>query len=545
MRNLSFKELLSNVDSREDLSDICRNNNIKNFAKKDRAGLEEWIFQTMNNKQYIKDLLDTLPESAVLLLDLLIKESGLDQAKGKFLASYSANTYHLNLRRLTGSGIIFAYIENEIDFYAIPKEFKPWIKEYIKENGISIEEAVEEEESSAETSEFKDFDALAWSAIIPIDNLRSFLEEHELAIDGTKMALIHRIFYEKQLSREDFLSMFGKEELKIIAEILGLTKGGNKQEIINRIVEKLPLKHSIEEFSQVEDTSETEIEEETIVEKPSTILKLFSSDAISPNKIREILEKKGFESKGSNRQIVKRLLEELQVPINEVFNEFTGDELKDICARYGLKRRGKKSDLIDTILGAFNPGNLNLRYSETQAAQAKTPTSVAYEATPKTSPRPAPRKKEKERSKTKGRLIFDLLKEELDDREYWTPKSFINAKVFTESIRRSVLRLKKDGKLDINVEPQKDLQDVIAIDGHDVLIFCTVITKKESVQIFLSTFGTVRRGFTEVIALIWDPEQKILNADERNIEGIDEDTEGLYLIKKMSDYSTVKGSDDG
>lgn len=573
---MSLKELLSSVDSREDLFDICRANEIPNYSNKNRASLEEWIFQSMNSKQFIKDLLNKLSDSAIILLSLLMEDNTVEAAKTGFLAAYSLHTFFLNLKKLTSAGIIFISDEDDVDVVSIPKEFRPWIKEYLKEIGISIENAPKDEEESSETGAYKDFDALVWSAMIPIDNLRNFLEDHGLQTDGTKMALIHRIFYENQISREEFLSTFGKEDLRILAEMLELTKGGNKQELVDRIVEKLPLRHLVEEYAQVGE-SESE-DEEVVIETPTTLLKLFTSDAIPAKKIKATLDANGFDTTGTRSQIVRRLLEDSQISINDIFDQmFNLDELKEICMRYGLKKGGKKQEVIATILDNFSVKNLAITYSTPTPAKAgkgaasystdsapvakKRPAKEIEKARPskpaanktapskpKTTPSPKP-KKEEVPSKSKGQIIFELLKEELNDKDYWTPKSFISAKVFNESIRRSVLKLKKDGKLDINVEPQKDIQEVIAINGKEVLIFCAVVTttaaeKKESVQSVLHTFNTVRRGFNEVIALIWDPEERILNADERNIQGLKDDTKGLCLIKKNKDYKSVKGSDD-
>ncbi len=542
MRFMSFKDLLAAVELKGELEQICRTNEIPSFSRKDRAGLEEWVFQTMNNKQYIKDLLGGLPGSAVILLDQLLKNSRLDEVKASFLKGHSSSTYYVNLRNLTAAGILFTTIKDEQYVGYIPTEFKQWIKEFIKENSSSIEVTSDE----PETASFKDFDSFVWSGMIPIEILRVTLEDEKMDTTGTKMTLIHRLFYEKQKPREEFLGMFGKDALRLFAETLELPKSGTKEDIISRIIEKLPLRHSVEEYERAISASGEESDDETVtVETPTTLLKLFMSDAIPRNRVKEILTKRGLDAKGSKPQVVKRLLEESRIPISDILNDFNVYELKDICTRYGLKRSLPKPELIDQILTAFNPGNLNLKYSEKQASKATSPASTAYKPAQEAVVRaPKPKK-----AVSKGTQIFELLKEELNDQEIWTPESFSKSKEFTDKIRQSIVRWKKSGTLNVEINPVSDVQDIIEIDGKDVLIFCSVITtknetRKESVQVAINNFNRVRRGYSEVIALIWDRDDRLLQTDERLVQGLKEDTNGLCLIKKISDFSSSKGSDD-
>ena len=259
---MKLKQLLQGVDSKDDLLEICRTDGIQGFSDKDRSlkgsflqeYLQRLIYQTMNSTQFIKDLLNNLPKSAIILLDLLLKIQNQEEVYSAYTKKYAYSTLLINLRRLAAAGIIF-YSESGV---LIPDDFNPWITEYIAENNVSIEDA-SEEESAVEELVFKDFDALMWSALVPIENLRFFLDEQKAPTEGTKKMLITRIFYELKVTPENYLNaMFSKSELLIIADLLKIRKSGTKDELVKRIKDTLPLRTAIENYSPENEIGETE-----------------------------------------------------------------------------------------------------------------------------------------------------------------------------------------------------------------------------------------------------------------------------------------------
>lgn len=259
---MKLKQLLQEVDSKDDLLEICRTDGIQGFSDKDRSlkgsflheYLQRLIYQTMNSTQFIKALLNDFPKPAITLLDLLLKNKDREEVYSVYTKKYTYSTLLINLRLLAATGIIF-YSESGA---LIPDDFNPRIKEYIAENTTSIEEA-SEEESAVEELVFKDFDALILSALVPIENLRFFLDEQKAPTEGTKKMLINRIFYEMKVPPENYLnSMFSKSELLIIAEFLKIKKTGTKEELVKRIKEILPLRNSIEDYSPGNEIDEVE-----------------------------------------------------------------------------------------------------------------------------------------------------------------------------------------------------------------------------------------------------------------------------------------------
>ena len=97
---MKFKELLQ-LEKKENLVDLCRILGISGYARLNKSGLEELLFQSMNNKQFIKEKLDLFSESGIHLIDAILKtgkQPRLDDIKAGYLKKYPHQTFYANIK---------------------------------------------------------------------------------------------------------------------------------------------------------------------------------------------------------------------------------------------------------------------------------------------------------------------------------------------------------------------------------------------------------------------------------------------------------------
>ena len=260
------------------LKDIAREHNISGFASLRKAELITLLNQNMKSKEFYNNLKEKLTDTMFLFLDLILEEEGTrkySDLKIDFLDFRSASTFYKIFNQLSTYGLIFEE-ETKIGetMIYIPKDLIKGLQMIITEKvGIitpreEISEAEFEEDMTLYTS-FKTIDGLLYSSFLPIENLRDFLIKNNMDISGSKKDLIKKSLYDSDLKLEEVIDLlFSKTILQDICMGLQIPKSGIKLDIINRILERLPLQ-------------KVKLGKKVIKEKP---IKSVGSSAVEPKK---------------------------------------------------------------------------------------------------------------------------------------------------------------------------------------------------------------------------------------------------------------------
>ena len=251
MRSLEKSLNYKNVS---ELKQIAREHKISGFAALKKAELITLLTQNMKSKVFYDNLREKLIDTMFLFLDLILEGEGsrkYPDLKIDFLDFRSASTFYKIFNLLSTYGLIFEE-ENETDETEIyvPRELIRGLQKIVKEKfpvitaGKEPQEIIEDnfEDDMTLYTSFKTIDGLFYSSFLPIENLKSFLTKNNIDAKGSKKDLINKTLYDSHIKLEDVIDqLFSKTILQDICFGLQIPKSGIKQDIINRILEKLPL----------------------------------------------------------------------------------------------------------------------------------------------------------------------------------------------------------------------------------------------------------------------------------------------------------------
>lgn len=237
-----------------ELKQIAREHKISGFAALKKTELITLLTQIMKSKVFYDNLREKLIDTMFLFLVLLLEEKGTrkySDLKIDFLDFRSASTFYKIFNLLSTYGLIFEE-ENETgetEIY-IPKELIRGLQKIVSEKfpvinaGKEPQEIIEDdfEDDMILYTSFKTIDGLFYSSFLPIDNLRNFLTKYNINGEGSKKDLINKTLYDSNISLEEVMDqLFSKTILQDICMGLPIPKSGIKTDIINRILQKLPL----------------------------------------------------------------------------------------------------------------------------------------------------------------------------------------------------------------------------------------------------------------------------------------------------------------
>lgn len=251
MRSLEKSLNYKNVS---ELKQIAREHKISGFAALKKAELITLLAQNMKSKVFYDNLREKLIDTMFLFLDLILEGGGsrtYPDLKIDFLDFRSASTFYKIFNLLLTYGLIFEeeYETGETEIY-VPRELIRGLQKIVKEKvpvitaGKEPQEIIEDdfEDDMTLYTSFKTIDGLFYSSFLPIENLKSFLTKNNIAAKGSKKDLINKTLYDSHIKLDDVINqLFSKTILQDICFGLQIPKSGIKQDIINRILEKLPL----------------------------------------------------------------------------------------------------------------------------------------------------------------------------------------------------------------------------------------------------------------------------------------------------------------
>lgn len=251
MQSLEKSLNLKNVG---ELKQIAREHKISGFASLKKAELITLLAQNMKFKVFYDNLREKLIDTMLLFLDLILEEGGTrkySDVKIDFLDFRSASTFYKIFNQLSTYGLIFEEeTEAEESEIYIPKELIRGLQKIVRGKvpvitaGKEPQEIIEDdfEDDMTLYSSFKTMDGLFYSSFLPIENLKNFLTKNNIDVEGAKKELINKTLYDAHIKLEDVIDqLFSKTILQDICFGLQIPKSGIKQDIINRILEKLPL----------------------------------------------------------------------------------------------------------------------------------------------------------------------------------------------------------------------------------------------------------------------------------------------------------------
>ncbi len=222
----TINKVLKSLDYYE-LRDIASSLKIRGRSKMDINELRKNIGNLLRNEDFVVELLKTLNENALRILDILRDYDGkVDRKKALQELGKSQSTFRKYSQMLQGLGLIYYDFEN--DYFYLPKEILKFVEDFVMEK--------------EEKMEFDDF----LYYYLTTDQLRELCRKFELPSSGRKDSLIERIIQSK-IPEKEILNNLNVYDLKWIAEDMGLTKSGKKNEIINRILEQIKVS-KVKEF---------------------------------------------------------------------------------------------------------------------------------------------------------------------------------------------------------------------------------------------------------------------------------------------------------
>lgn len=254
----------------EELKSFARANDIVGFSGLKKDDLVSLILIAVIDTEQLKRMFTRLSPSTKWILMLLAIDfkghASLDALEAAIKEQYTHKTFRKAIGTLLDSpffGLIFN--ESDQDICIIPEdirsELQPLIDQYSEKhrrNGEYISSSSEEspEEIAAEAEEIEDAKEIELNIpkklfpiadlMVYVDNatMKFYCEEHSLTKGGNKNQLIERILNSNPNFNELFDILFATPELQMIAKDLNLSKSGTKLELISKILEKLDLKMS-------------------------------------------------------------------------------------------------------------------------------------------------------------------------------------------------------------------------------------------------------------------------------------------------------------
>lgn len=203
----------------EDLRTIASNLKIKGRSKMNFDELVDSIASILKNEEYVLNLLKSLNENALNILDIVRDFDGFVERK-KAIQEFgkSQSTFRKYIQILEKYGLVYYDYDN--DAFFVPKEILRFLNDFImeKEEKMSIDD-------------FLDY-------YLTTEQLKDICIKFDLSTSGRKQKLISTIISSK-ISEKDILNTLSVYDLKIIAEDMGLSKSGRKEDLINRILEQI------------------------------------------------------------------------------------------------------------------------------------------------------------------------------------------------------------------------------------------------------------------------------------------------------------------
>lgn len=246
----SIKELLP-IKKVPALIHICQLFGFRGYSNLKKEGIINLIVENIKNPQFKEDLQYLIPNNGTtaLILKSLIENKNqiiYKQLRKVVLQERSSSTFRENYRKLLARYIIFEDEESDNDLIFLPKEYTETAKKIVnkKIREISTEEIVEEDddEELKGKKEIKTIDQLLYSKkYSTIDDLQLVLMSHDLKISGTKIELVERMLYDSNEPIEVIIEyLMSKNDLKDICRDFGLAVSSTKDQLLERILEKLP-----------------------------------------------------------------------------------------------------------------------------------------------------------------------------------------------------------------------------------------------------------------------------------------------------------------
>ncbi|KKK44065.1 hypothetical protein LCGC14_3167610, partial [marine sediment metagenome] len=157
-----------------------------------------------------------------------------------------------------------------------------------------------------------------------------------LDTSGNKSQLVDILLYESGISPSEILTkLFTYNNLEYICRNNNFNASGNKQALINTLLDKLPFMNP----------DKTQI---------STIDHLIFTE-ITENKLRRLLEKMRMDSSGSKTALIERLLYRTTIPMQEYLGSLFGvKNLQETCKKLNLPIYGNKETLIERVLDSLD-----------------------------------------------------------------------------------------------------------------------------------------------------------------------------------------------
>ncbi len=167
-------------------------------------------------------------------------------------------------------------------------------------------------------------------------NIWRYMDKMKLDTSGNKSQLVDILLYESGISPSEILTkLFTYNNLEYICRNNNFNASGNKQALINTLLDKLPFLNP----------DKTQI---------STIDHLIFTE-ITENKLRRLLEKMRMDSSGSKTALIEKLLYRTTIPMQEYLGSLFGvKNLQETCKKLNLPIYGNKETLIERVLDSLD-----------------------------------------------------------------------------------------------------------------------------------------------------------------------------------------------
>jgi hypothetical protein len=168
------------------------------------------------------------------------------------------------------------------------------------------------------------------------ESLKDILDDNDLSVSGNKDDLIDRIIDEINPSIEDLCEYLDKDDLIDICDDLDLSSSGSRDTLIDRVIEEL----------EGEDEEDEEEEEECTTEE---FLRIFLKQYFDKEILQDILDDFDLSTSGNKSKLIERIIDDVKPSISGLCEYLEKDELKEICNDLKLSNSGNKTDLIERI----------------------------------------------------------------------------------------------------------------------------------------------------------------------------------------------------
>jgi len=249
----TIKNILSNLTIQR-LIGICRTFGFKGYANKLKDDIINLIVENVKNPQVKSLIAGKIPANgtSALIFKILLDNNNeyyYQSLKSAVLEKRTLSTFRANFNKLIENNIIFEMEDSDDSKILLPKEFTDFAITIINTKmdlsmSEEMQEEIEEVAIAQEKKEITTVDDLLYSKkYVQIDDLINALEAYEIETTGNKSQLIDKLLYGSTQPTNDVMAaVFGRSELSEICQDFGLPSSGNKDVLINRILEKLPLK---------------------------------------------------------------------------------------------------------------------------------------------------------------------------------------------------------------------------------------------------------------------------------------------------------------